>query len=177
MTFVDTSLGAWSTSIPVCAGCIFADFDGISVVSAYRGVAVSLVGCSFERNTLFPYDYGAAVIQADASADYSNTEVWLEGCIFSDNLPYTLPALLADNRETDTAKGRFYSDSSSPTVCTYEGPDQFSTPPPCESSSPEPLAVPGSTATRGFLTASNSWLVDVQEVLPLRCPHVVAACA
>lgn len=132
---------------------------------------MSLVDCTFENNTnillSFPTDNAAAVITADAVAGGDDVivdvdaQVRLEGCTFSSNSPSTLPILVADNRETDTAKGVFYGDFTSPSVCTYEGPVDSFPPPQCEVSKPKALAQ-GS----GFLTASNVWLLAVQKVWP-----------
>ena len=118
----------------VRAGCTFADFDGYHPFVADHDRRASLVQCTFAGNTLFPDDYGAAVIVADASSGYPR--VRLEGCTFSNNTPSTLPTLLANNRGADVGdEALFYSDSASPSVCTYEGDDVSSTPPPCVDSS------------------------------------------
>ena len=72
-----------------CAGCTFADFDGYSIVYTWLDAHVSLVQCTFAGNTLFPHQNGAAVIEA-ADAGKSSPQVRLEGCTFSNNVPYTL---------------------------------------------------------------------------------------
>ena len=126
--------------------------------------------CTFAGNTLFPSGNtlfgntifpGAAVIEASGSP-----QVRLEGCTFSNNTPSTLPTLLADNRNFDDyGEGKeavFFSDSSSPSVCTYEGDDDYSTPPPCVDSSPLALEEAGSD----FLNTTNEWSLEVQEVRP-----------
>ena len=140
------------------AGCTFADFDGYRTLRARNDTRVSLVQCTFAGNTLFPEDFGdAAVIEAEAGAP----QVRLEGCTFSNNTPSTLPTFLADNRETDK-EAVFYSDSASPSVCTYEGDDAFSTPPQCVDSSPLALDEAGAD----FLTPTDAWFVEVQQVRP-----------
>ena len=102
------------------AGCTFADFDGYRTLLAGEDARVSLVQCTFAGNTLFPFDLGAAVIQAYALS--GSPQVRLGGCTFSSNTPSTLPTLLADNREAEFGdEAVFYSDSSSPSVCTHEG--------------------------------------------------------
>lgn len=83
----------------------------------------------------------------------------LQGCQFSGNTA-TLPELLADNREDPTTKGAFYSDSPTPTVCSYEGNSADTAPPACIDSAPFPLSAAGT----GFLTPGEQWLVDVREV-------------
>ena len=105
-----------------------------------------------------PEDFGAAVIKADAGAPQ---QVRLEGCTFSNNTPSTLPTLLADHRGT-VNEAVFYSDSPSPSVCTYEGDDASSTPPPCVDSSPLALDAAGAD----FLTPTDAWFVEVQQVRP-----------
>lgn len=126
---------------------------------------MSLVGCSFERNTLFPSDIGSSVIEADANDPAErDTEVRLEGCTFSNNTPSTLPILLADNRAEDFVEGVFYSDSTFPSVCAYEGPVWPSPPPPCVTTSPKQLEL---ADTVGFLNTSNAWLLKVHEVIYL----------
>ena len=145
----------------VRAGCTFADFDGYSTLYASFDARVSLVQCTFAGNTLFPLDAGAAVIQADASS--GSPQVRLEGCTFSNNTPSTLPTLLADNRGAVVGnEALFYSDSPSPSVCTYEGDDETSTPPPCVDSSPLALDEAGAD----FLTPTDAWFVEVQQVRP-----------
>ena len=142
------------------AGCTFADFDGDHTLLADIDTRVSLVQCTFAGNTLFPSDLGAAVIEASGS---SGSQVRLEGCTFSNNTPSTLPTLLADNREADVGNlALFYSDSPSPSVCTYEGDDWESTPPPCVDSSPLALEEAGSD----FLATTTAWFVEVQQVRP-----------
>ena len=141
------------------AGCTFADFDGYSTLVAFFDARVSLVQCTFAGNTLFPHDIDAAVIEA--SALLGSTQVRLEGCTFSNNTPSTLPTFLADNRQTDK-EAVFYSDSASPSVCTYEGDDAFSTPPQCVDSSPLALDEAGAD----FLTPTDAWFVEVQQVRP-----------
>ena len=102
------------------AGCTFADFDGYRTLLAGFDARVSLVQCTFAGNTLFPEDFGAAVIEAETF--FGSPQVTLEGCTISKNTPSTLPTLLADNREGDVGdEALFYSDSPSPSVCTYEG--------------------------------------------------------
>lgn len=144
----------------MCAGCTFADFDGYRVAHAVLGATVSLVDCSFEGNRIFPVNSGAAVIDADGASGFGNTKVRLEGCTFSSNSPTTMPTLLADFREAATDVVVFYSNSASPPVCTYKGPDFPSPLPPCEISSPLSLAQAGSR----FLTASDAFLLEAQEV-------------
>jgi hypothetical protein len=159
------------TTRNVFAGCSFADFDGENAAYVYYGGTLSLVGCSFEGNTIFHRDWGAAVIEAQAGVNYGDTEVRLEGCTFSDNVvSTTLPTLLADNRASEYTSSVFYSDSATPSVCTYEGPDQTDPPPPCENSKPRPLSM----ASDRFLTASNAWFLEVQQVLPLH--HACCTC-
>ena len=69
----------------------------------------------------------------------------------------------ADNRVADVGdEAVFYSDSPSHSVCTYEGDDVSSTPPPCVDSSPLALEEAGSD----FLTAMEAWFVEVQQVRP-----------
>lgn len=139
----------------VCAGCTFTDFDGNHVAYTQMGGTLSLVDCNFEGNNLFPSDYGAAVIQANAAA------VRMEGCTFNDNSPTSVPILLADNSDSATANGVFYSDSTSPSVCMYVAAYKGAqTPPPCEHSSPKTLI----EARSGFLTGSDAWLLDMQQV-------------
>ena len=143
------------------AGCTFADLDGYRTFFAWGDARVSLVQCTFAGNTLFPWDYGAAVIQACALL--GSPQVRLEGCTFSNNTPSTLPTLLADNRGADVVdEALFYSDSPSHSVCTYEGDDVSSTPPPCVDSSPLALEEAGSV----FLAPTDAWFVEVQQVRP-----------
>ena len=144
----------------VRAGCTFADFDGYRTLLAGFDARVSLVQCTFAGNTLFPEDFGAAVIEAEAF--FGSSQVTLEGCTISNNTPSTLPTLLADNREADVRnEAVFYSDSSSPSVCMYEGDDTSSTPP-CVDSSPLALDEAGAD----FLTPTDAWFVEVQQVRP-----------
>ena len=143
------------------AGCTFADFDGYNTLLAGVDARASLVQCTFADNTLFPSDPGAAVIEADASS--GSPQVRLEGCTFSYNTPSTLPTLLADHREADVGdEAVFYSDSPSPSVCTYKGDNDLSTPPPCVDSSPLALEKAGSD----FLTTTNERFVELQQVRP-----------
>ena len=141
------------------AGCTFADFHGYRTLRARNDTRVSLVQCAFAGNTLFPEDFGdAAVIEAEAGAP----QVRLEGCTFSNNTPSTLPTFLADNNWPDVGGAVFYSDSPSPSVCTYEGDGSSSTPPPCVDSSPLALDEAGAD----FLTPADAWFVEVQQVRP-----------
>ena len=143
------------------AGCTFADFDGYKTFLAESDARVSLVQCTFDGNTLFPYEWGAAVIVAGAL--FGSPQVRLEGCTFSNNTPSTLPTLLADNRGAEVGdEALFYSDSPSPSVCTYEGVDESSTPLPCVDSSPLALDEAGAD----FLTPTDAWFVEVQQVRP-----------
>ena len=68
----------------VRAGCTFADFEGDRALHANSDARVSLVQCTFAGNTLFPFDLGAAVIQAYALS--GSPQVRLGGCTFSSNL-------------------------------------------------------------------------------------------
>lgn len=140
---------------------MFTDFAGVRVLRAFAGAAVSLVRCTFMNNTLFPSDFGAAIIQADGDDRYGTSQVRLQGCSFSGNTPPTLPVLLADNRDDNNARAEFYSDSSEPQVCVYEGLDDSSAPPPCMMVAPSGL---GDSKT-AFLDSKNPWLQQVQEVL------------
>lgn len=147
------------------AGCTIANFDGYNALFVGASATASLVNCTFAGNALFAANSGTAVIEADASdaAPARDTAVRLQGCTFLGNTPVdTFPTLLADNREAST-KGVFYSDDDSAAdsagVCGYEGADQYSTVPACESSSPKGLATAGE-----FLNISSVWFVEVQEV-------------
>ena len=103
------------------AGCTFADFDGYGTFHAAFDARVSLVQCTFADNTLFPSDFGAAVIAAGAFL--GSPQVRLEGCTFSNNTPSTLPTLLADHREADVGdEAVFYSDSPSCLLYTSPSP-------------------------------------------------------
>lgn len=118
---------------------------------------MSLVNCTFADNILSSNDEGAAVIEAE----YGLSQVRLDGCSFSNNSLSTLPTLLADNRGSDGAQGAvFYSNSSPPFVCTYAAGGDISTPPPCDTSDPLPLADAGS----GFLSEASAWFVQLQQV-------------
>lgn len=142
----------------VRAGCTFVDFDGYKVARVQPGGLVSLVRCTFEGNTLTPFKFGAAVIEADASEAVDNSQVRLEGCTFRNTTPSS-PILLADNRAS-SAHGVFYSDSASPTVCSFTGVDETLESSQCENSRPKPLSTSGSN----FLTSSDEWFVEVQQV-------------
>lgn len=142
------------------ADCIFADFAGVRVVRVFAGASVSLVRCTFLDNKLFHSNFGAAIIQADGDDRYGNSNVRLEGCTFSGNTPETLPALLADNRDDEVSTGMFYSDSPTPQICVYEGPDDASVPPPCATSSPGGLGAAGDV----FLQGTHQWLQQVKQV-------------
>lgn len=115
------------------------------MAAAFMGGVASLAGCRFLDNTIFPHLSGAAVLKADVThphgvAGISETKVRLEGCTFSGNGPSMLPTLLAENRGANDTQAVFYSDSSSASVCTYEGPVWNSTSSVCEISSPKALA-------------------------------------
>ena len=115
------------------------------------------MNCTFDGNTILR----AATIVADAS-DFEPPQVRLEACTFSNNSPATLPTLLADNRCYKCgAKAVFFSDTSSPPVCSYEESDDIldSTPPQCINSGPLPLV----EAEYSFLTA-NEWFPRAPEV-------------
>lgn len=138
---------------------------------ATSGFSVSLVNCTFYNNVLLADEEvtpRVGVITADVNEQhsYSDTKVRLEGCTFSGNTPSTLPTLFADNRDAKTAKGLFYSDSSSLSVCTYEG--KHSTYTTCIDSKPKPLEEAGDA----FLSASSPWLLDVQVPQTLESPRI-----
>ena len=140
------------------AGCTFADFDGDHTLLADIDTRVSLVQCTFAGNTLFPSDLGAAVIEASGS---SGSQVRLEWCTFSNNTPYTLPTLLADNRGADVVdEALFYSDSPSPSVCTYEGNLLTNPSPTCVNSSPQALEEAG----EGFINITDARFLELQQV-------------
>lgn len=142
------------------------------VAFAHEGASVSLVNCTFEGNSIDAGTSGDTIIRTDDDASVQvngGAEVRLEGCTFSNNTPLTVPALLADSRGADTGVLVFYSDSAFPPVCTLEGPDENSVPPPCDNSSPNTLAEAGDS----FLNDSNAWLLSVQEVC-LSCPAPLA---
>lgn len=148
-----------------CADCTFADFGGSFVATAYNGGSISFVRCSFDGNTLYPSLDGTSVI----GAANAGSLVRLEECTFSDNTPTTAPTLLVDNRECelclfvdDTSDSLIYSDSQSPSVCTYNEGSDFDEPLPCDTSAPKTLA---ESTGAGFLTASDAWFLQVQQVL------------
>ena len=126
----------------------------------FAGASISLVGCSFLHNQLFPSNFGAAVIQADGDDRYGASNVRLQGCTFHGNTPDSLPVLLADNRDDETTTGRFYSESPTPQLCVYEGPDDTSVPPPCEFRTPASLGA----ADDVFLDGESVWLQQVKQV-------------
>ena len=144
-----------------CADCIFADFDGNKITSAYWGGKLSLVDCTFQGNTILGTDANGAVILADAGDVRPDTEILLDGVAFKEN---TTPVLLADNRGADTSQASFYGDISGVTgtgsKCVFDGADEKSASPVCESLTAKGLSLAGT----GFLTTESPWLLDVQEV-------------
>jgi hypothetical protein len=134
------------------------------VVYTASGAPVSLVNCLFSNTTILQRNYGAAVIEAAGIDSASkHTEVRLQGCEFERTSPSTLPILVADDRGTKRRKATFYSDSSHPRVCTYEGADPLALDGPCIMSYPKPLKF----AESDFLTADDAWLLQVQKVLSI----------
>lgn len=87
-------------------------------------------------------------------------QVRLEGCTFNGTTPDTLPVLLADNRDDEVMRGMFYSDTPTPQVCVYEGPDDASVPPVCDIISPSGLRDQGAM----FINATSPWLQQVKQV-------------
>lgn len=88
----------------------------------------------------------------------------VQATTFSGNSPDSAPVLLEDNRETDGSRGVFYSDdlSSDVEVCTYEGPDQYSTAPPCEEGSAVDSLGPEDSGR--LLNTSSLWFQNTLQV-------------
>lgn len=162
------------TDQPLCADCTFAHFEGHKVTSAYWGGSVSLINCSFLGNSLLNTDdipqKNAAIILADEGDEFlpefkPDTAISIQQCIFGGNSPISLPTLLADDRGAvvstmSQTEAVFYGDPTAPAVCTYTGAtDTLATD--CDKSRPEPLSAAGSR----FLTASDPWFLEVQQVL------------
>ena len=145
---------------------MFADFDGYRTVELQRSARVAVEDCTFAGNTLFNYttnttNLGSAVIRVPSAELGGQPGVRLERCTFSNNTPSTLPTLLADNRYVEFPEAVFYSDTSTPPVCTYEVESIFA--PSCMTSSPLQLLEPGGDI---FLNASKAWFVQAKEVRP-----------
>lgn len=167
-----------------CADCTFAEIGSTrAIVRIASGSTLSMVNCIIANNTISQRDddgagdYTDAVIQAEAyighrddttSGQRPDTEVRLEGCTFSGNNPATLPTLLThdsgytDSEGTDDGQflAVFYGDSSSPSVCDFPEGTLHDHEMPCNESRPRPLSEAGDT----FLTASNPWLLQTQQV-------------
>lgn len=171
----DTNLSSASrceqVTVPhASAGCTFANFDGVYVATFKDSdvtTHVTFTDCSFTDNTIYPTrsymstpnSHGALIA---ASAWEESIKVRLEACTFTDNThKASAPLLLADERGDRADDALFYSDSSSISVCKYEGEFTYSDIPPCAATS-DPLAL--SEAGDGFLTSASEWLAEVQQV-------------
>lgn len=141
------------------ADCIVTDFDGFRMAYVGGGGTLALTRAVFDTNNLFADNYGAAVVESDASG---GSTVRLQESTFKGKPPEDLlPRLLADNRgSSDVAT--FYSDAEDPLVCAYEGAEQAAPPPQCVDTAPKSLE---SLEAGEFLSASSAWLIATQEVL------------
>lgn len=123
---------------------------------ARNQASLYLLNSEFDGNTLFPGDKGAAVIMADADGS-SKVSVKLQGVSFRQTSPISFPNLLADNRD-DHGEAVFYSNSSIPQVCVYEGSEEET--PSCRFESAQSLT----SASPDFISASSNFLVLTQQV-------------
>lgn len=110
------------------------------------------------RQQLFLDDYDVV----GAHNEWADAKVRLQACTFSKNTPATTPILLADNRGAAYRKAMFFSDLPAAPVCVF-GRNSTGTPPPCKIRAPGGLLESG----RGFLSGSNTWLLQVQQVCSL----------
>ena len=103
----------------------------------------------------------------EADAFFGSPQVRLQGCTFNNNTLSTLPMLLADNSNADVGdEAAFYSDSTTPKVCTYPfvaGEDPEAVPEECDNTNPKALG-----SIRSFETQFMA------EVLTVRvsCVHL-----
>ena len=93
--------------------------------------------------------------------------------MLNNNTPSSAPAFLADQRGDDYTDAMFlYTDSSSLSVCAYEGAERLygAPPPPCVTNSPLELSQAGD----GFLTTASECFAEIQEVRILGVPICAA---
>ena len=149
----------------VRADCLIADFQTNQVIDLKWGASVTVINTSFDGIRLPDVD-GASIIRVSAD-ERGNSYVRLEGCEFNSTLvegdPDTPDAstqfLISDNRDAGAARGMFYGDSATPSVCVYQGSSDFQLPP-CEYEATLPLE----DAPPYFLSRTSENLVEVQQV-------------
>lgn len=150
------------------ADCTFADFHGDQdVVYIYTAATMSMVNCTFTNNAIVHSEFFATAMIWARSEDLfdRNTTVRLQGCTFTGNTPHALAPhdVAADNTATGEHSAVFYSDSTSMSVCTFQGDDEIPPEdlPPCIESKPLALS---ESENENFLPSATPWLQEVQRV-------------
>lgn len=149
------------------ADCTFADFEATQIIWVTDEAQLSLAVCQVDNNFILSKPsalFGAAIIIADSRCSRTDVQVRLQNCVFEEHARSEGPALLADNRGA-SKQALFYSDSISPSVCTFNGPSAKS-PKTCDGTAPqEPLLL--AAAGGGFVSASDAWVLKTLQVRPL----------
>jgi hypothetical protein len=155
------------TRIP-CAGLTVADFDDDEPLSVAEGATVTLVRCSFTRNseqTEFPYAHAAiGAYELSAEATRGLIVIFLQQCTFKDNHAFYDVLKYSEFVSADEDFAVIYSDDAALKVLQASlGGEHYTT------ISPEPLsAVP---ADRLRINCSSAWLQMAQQVCSSSLPN------